>query len=105
MIEREENVLRYAGGMDMETFIAYGQTCDAVLRNTEPVDEAASHVPGLVREVHTEIEWRLINATRNRVAHRFPGIDDKVVWDVIETAVPDLNPELRLLLWATRHCR
>ena len=51
---------------------------------------------------HPEIEWRRIVATRNRVAHGYLDIDDDVVWDVIQTDIPDLLPKLRRLLNTVR---
>ena len=102
MVEFAEKVLSYTKGIDQETFLADGRTYDAALRNIELIGEAASHVPGHVREAHPEIEWRRIVATRNRVAHTYLGIDDDVVWDVIQTDVPDLLPKLRSLLKSVR---
>ena len=97
MIEFAEKVRSYTKGMDQEGFIPDTRTYDATLRNVELVGEAATHVPRHVREAHPEIEWRRIVATRNRVAHGYLGIDDDVVWDLIQTDIPDLLPKLRSL--------
>ena len=98
MIEFAEKVLAYTEGMDKEAFISEGRTYDATLRNIELIGEAATHVPGHVREEHPQIEWRRIVATRNRVAHGYLGIDDDVVWDIVQTDVPDMLARLRRLL-------
>ena len=39
-----------------------------------------------------------IIATRNRVAHGYMGMDEEVIWDIIQTDVPNLLPALRDLL-------
>ena len=98
MIEFAEKVLSYTKRMDQEEFIADTRTYDATPRNIELIGEAATHVPRHLREARPEIEWRRIVATRNRVAHGYLGIDDDVVWDVIQTDIPDLLPKLRSLL-------
>lgn len=98
MMEFGAKILSYTEGMDQETFIADKRTYDAVLHNIELVGEAATHVPGWVRDAHPEVEWRRIVATRNRIAHGYLGIDDDVVWDIIQTDIPDLLPKLRRLL-------
>ena len=77
------------------------RTYDATLRNIELLGEAATHIPRLVREANQEIEWRNILGARNRVAHGYLGIDDGVVWDIIQTDVPELLPKLNLLLEST----
>ncbi len=98
MIEFAERVLSFTKGMDQDSFIADRRTYDATLRNIELIGMAATHVPGHVREAHPEIEWRSIVGARNRLAHAYLGIDDDVVWDIIQSDVPNLLPRLRRLL-------
>ena len=98
MIEFGERVLSYTEGLDQDHFLADGRTYDATLRNIELIGEAATHIPKYVREEHPDIPWRRIVGTRNRVAHGYLGIDDDVVWDIIQTDVPDLLPRLRTML-------
>ena len=98
MIEFSEKVLSYTNGLDQATFIADDRTYDATLRNLELVGEAATHIPRAVRDAHPEIEWREIIATRNRVAHGYMGMDEDVIWDIIQTDIPNLLPALQGLL-------
>ena len=50
-----------------------------------------------------EIQWRRVidKATRIAVAHGYSGIDDDIIWDIIQTGVPKLLPALRDLLNTT----
>ena len=98
MIGFGERVLSYTEGLDQDHFLADRRTYDATLRNIELIGEAATHIPKYVREEHPDIPWRRIVGTRNRVAHGYLGIDDDVVWDIIQTDVPDLLPRLRIVL-------
>ena len=98
MIDFCERVLSYTQGLDQDTFVADRRTYDATLRNIELIGESATHVPDNVREAHPEIAWRDIIGARNRVAHGYLGIDDDVVWDIIQSDVPNLLPKLRNLL-------
>ncbi len=102
MIAFSQKVLSYTEGLDQEAFIADERTYDATLRNLELIGEAASHIPNEVREAHPRIQWRGIIGTRNRVAHGYLGIDDDVVWDIIQTDIPNLLPALQNLLDTTR---
>ena len=101
MIDFGEKVLTYTDGLEQDAFIAESLIHDATLRNLELIGEAATHIPDRVREVHPEIQWRLIIATRNRLAHSYLGIDDDVIWDIIQTDIPNLLPSLRNLLNTT----
>ena len=98
MLEFAQQAASYAQGMDQEAFIADRRTYDATLRNIELIGEAASHVPAQARRAHPEVEWQRIVATRNRVAHAYLGIDDDVIWDIIQTDLPELLDALRRLL-------
>ena len=100
MIKFGERVLSYTDGMDQAAFIADRLTYDATLRNIELIGVASTHVPGRVREAHPEIEWRSIVGARNRLAHAYLGIDDDVVWDIVQTDIPQMLPCLRRLLEA-----
>ena len=103
MIEFSEKVLAYTENLDQDTFISDTLIYDATLRNLKLIGEAATRIPHEVREANTAIQWRDIDiiATRNGVAHGYLGIDDDVVWDIIQTGVPKLLPALRDLLNTT----
>ena len=95
MIEFGEAILSYTAGMDQSEFVADRRTYDATLRNLHLIGEAATHVPSEVRNTHSEIRWREIVGTRNRLVHAYLGIDDDVVWDIIQTDIPKLLAQLR----------
>ena len=98
MLEFGQNVLSYTEGMDRNGFLADKRTYDAVMRNIELIGESAAHVPGHVRDRHPAIEWRSIIATRNRVAHGYLGIDDDVIWDIVQNSLPYMLHKLHRLL-------
>lgn len=90
MIEFAEKVLSYTDGLDQSAFIASGLTYDATLRNLELIGEAATHIPEEIRTAHSEIPWRMIIATRNRLIHGYLGIDDDTLWSIVRDDVPGL---------------
>ena len=98
MIEFAERVLSYTQGLDKGTFLADQRTYDATMRNIQLIGESATHILEEVREAHTEIAWRSIIGARNRVAHAYLGIDDDVVWDIVQADIPILLSSLRALL-------
>lgn len=98
MIDFAERAVRYTAGLDQDAFIADGCTYDATLRNLQLIGEAATHVPNAVREVSPQIKWRQVIATRNRLAHAYLGLDDDVIWDIIQTDLPDLLVQAKRLM-------
>ena len=102
MVEFAEKVLAYTKGLEQETLVADEIRYDAVLRNLELIGEAATHIPGHVRAAHPDVPWRAIVGLRNRLAHGYLSISDRVIWTTIQEAVPQLLPSLRNLLDAAR---
>ena len=94
MIDFAEHVLAYSQGLDQAGLVADRLHYDATIRNLELIGEAATHVPDAVREANTDIPWRLIVATRNRLIHGYLGIDNDTLWSIIQTNIPALLPKL-----------
>ena len=64
------------------------------MRNLELLGEAATHIPGGVRQSNPQIPWRLVIATRNRLIHGYLGIDNDTLWSIIRSDIPELLPQL-----------
>jgi uncharacterized protein with HEPN domain len=92
-----ERILAFTQGTGRTEFPADTMRYDATVRNIELVGEAATHIPESVRQNHPEIPWRLIIATRNQLIHGYLGIDDDVLWSIVQTDIPALLTSLRLL--------
>ena len=95
MITFAENVISYTDRFDQECFINSGITYDATLRNLELIGEAATHIPQNIREQNSQIPWRMIIATRNKLIHGYLGIDNDTLWSIIQTDVPELLNQLQ----------
>jgi uncharacterized protein with HEPN domain len=97
MIDFAEHVIAYCQGLDQTGLVADRLRYDARIRNLELIGEAATHVPGAFREANTDIPWRQIIATRNRLIHGYLGIDNDTLWSIIQEDIPALLPKLRAL--------
>ena len=98
MIDFAQRATEYTEGLDQDEFVSATLTYDATLRNLELIGEAATHIPDEVREENPQVKWRQIVATRNQLAHGYTGIDDDVIWDIIQTDLPELLSALRELM-------
>ena len=87
-------ILEYTAGMSFENYEADSKTKDAVERNFEIIGEAASRVPEDFKKVHDRVEWRIIKDFRNFIIHEYFGINNLIVWDIIQHRLPDLLTEV-----------
>jgi uncharacterized protein with HEPN domain len=85
-----EKVTRFTAGMDREAFFGDDRTFHAVIHCLLTVGEAAKHIPDDVRRRIPGIERRKIAGMRDFLADVYFAINNDIVWDVIETKVPEL---------------
>jgi uncharacterized protein with HEPN domain len=85
---------RYTAGLDEASFLADEKTIDAVVRNLEILGEAAKQLPAEFKAQHPAIAWPQIAGLRNRIVHDYAGIDLKLVWNILKTAIPKLALQL-----------
>ena len=71
----------------------------AVERKFEIIGEAMTQLAKLDKVVAAQIsEYQRIIAFRNVLIHEYADVDDKLVWDVVETNLPTLVREVDALL-------
>jgi len=92
-----EKVLAFTQGLEQAQFVADAMRFDATVRNLELIGEAATHIPQDVRDAHPTIPWRMLIATRNQLIHGYLGLDNDILWSIVQTDVPALLHQLQLL--------
>ncbi len=85
-----EKILRYTEGLSAEQLMQDDKTYDAVVRNLEILGEAAKHIPSEARDLLDDIDWRKAAGMRDMLAHDYFGIDNDILWDVVQNKVPEL---------------
>ena len=98
MREATSRVLKYTAGFDERMFLEQEQTIDSVVRNIQIIGEAASRISKEFRDAHPEIEWPGIIGMRHRLVHDYFEVEEKLVWRVIETKLPEFHEQLKKIL-------
>lgn len=71
-------------------------------RQFEVIGEALAQLARLDETIVAQItEHRRIIAFRNTLIHGYADVDDRIVWDIIETKLPILPREIAELLGAS----
>lgn len=96
--EAIKRIEAYTKNMDYEDFLNDIKTQDAVVRNIEIIGEAAKNISQDFKNQHEDIEWRKIAGMRDKIIHFYFGINLDIVWDVIQTKLPDLQIKTNKLI-------
>jgi len=92
-----DRVISYTDGVSRETFDERGMIFDATVRNLELLGEAANQLPEAVRARAPEIEWRKLIGLRNILIHSYFGVDEDILWDLVQNKVRSLKAALHTL--------
>lgn len=87
----------FVEGLSKDAFLADKRTQQAVIMNLIIIGEAAMKVMDGYAEFaqkHPEVPWRSMRGMRNRIAHGYFDINLDVVWDTVQTALPELLKQL-----------
>lgn len=76
------------------------KTQRAIERCLQIIGEAARKLSNEFTLKHDGIPWRDIVGLRNKIVHDYFGIDEQVLWDVVEHELPVLKPQIEALLRA-----
>ncbi len=93
-----KKIVYYTTDFTFSDFADDEKTYDAVTRNLEIIGEAAKHTPIEVQERYPKIEWRQIAGLRDIITHEYFGLDNDILWDIIQTEVPKLLVEIEQIL-------
>src|SRR5438132_1441261 len=85
-----ERIIRHTKGMSYDDFLENELVYDAALHNLMVIGEAAKQIPAEVRANYPQIEWTRIARFRDIVVHHYFGLDNQILWGIVELRVPEL---------------
>lgn len=87
------DAITFVEGLSKEEFLEDRRTQQAVIMSLIIIGEASTKIMDQYPDftvVHPHIPWRSMRGMRNRIAHGYFDINLDVVWDTIQSALPDL---------------
>ncbi len=91
----------FVEGLTKDDFLVDKRTQQAVIMSLIILGEASTKVMDSYAEftqAHPELPWRSMRGMRNRIAHGYFDINLQVVWDTVQTALPELLERLPSVL-------
>lgn len=73
-------------------FLKDKKTQDAIIRNLEVIGQAVKDFgTDLLTHQYPAIPWQQIAGTRNILAHQYLGVDNELIWNIVEFELPQLE--------------
>jgi uncharacterized protein with HEPN domain len=93
-----QRILEYTTGMNWDTYLKDHKTQDAVIRNLEVIGEATKSLSDTLLSQHPGIPWRDMAGTRDRLMHHYFGVNQEIIWQIIEQDLPALKSQIEQVI-------
>lgn len=97
MQQAASDACHFVQDLDKPAFLEDKRTQQAVVMSLIIIGEAATKImDGYAdfAQAHAEIPWRSMRGMRNRIAHGYFEINLDMVWETVQSALPDLLQQL-----------
>ena len=100
--EAIEAIFAYTRGVVYDDFKLDRMRCSAVIREFEIIGEAVANLTDGVKDKYPHIIWQDIKDFRNLLIHEYFGVDMEIVWNVIQSDLPQLYETIEMIDKETR---
>lgn len=91
-------ILKSTSGITVDEFMMDETLKRAVSRSLEIIGEATKKIPADFKFKWSSIAWKNMAGMRDRLIHEYFGVNYIIVWDVVETKIPELSQQIQELL-------
>lgn len=98
ILEAINKIQDYTRAMSEDDFRSDSKTIDAVVRNLEIIGEAANNISKSYRDQHSNVEWNQIIGMRHRIIHEYFGVDERIIWFVLQNDLVPLQFAIKQFL-------
>lgn len=92
--ESIEIILAYITDLSEDDFSKSLLVQDAVIRRFGIIGEASAHLSENFKSRHSEVQWSLIKAMRNKLIHEYYGVSPATIYATIKQDLPFLKQQL-----------
>lgn len=98
MLQSAYKIKKYTENLNFQSFENDDKTIDAVVRNFEIIGEASNRIDPDFKLNNPEIEWNRLKGFRNRIVHEYFGVDNEIIWDIIQYYLDELIHWLEMII-------
>jgi len=94
ILEAINEIENSLSGISRKNFELDKDKKDASIRRLEIIGEAVKNVSEETKKKYSEVEWKKIAGTRDRIIHSYFNVDLDVVWKIIRENLPVLKKQI-----------
>lgn len=98
MLDAVKNIEVFIGRITKEEFVKNALIHSAVIRQLEVIGEAVKNISANLKRTYSEIKWKDISGTRDKLIHDYFGVDIDLVWAICKKDIPVLKKQIRQIL-------
>jgi uncharacterized protein with HEPN domain len=98
VLEAVSKINQYIEGKSVDSFVNNSMVLDACVRQLQIIGEACNKVSKDLQEEYHEIPWRQIIDLRIVVVHQYFGVDEKVIWDILQHDLSSLKDQIEKII-------
>lgn len=91
-------IIKYSKNLSYDDFIHDETLKRSFSRSVEIIGKAVKKIPEDIRLKYPDIEWRALSGMRDKLIHRYFGVDYELLWDVVINKIPDLKPKIEKII-------
>lgn len=96
--EAIERAIQYTRELTWEEYLKDRKTQDAVVRNLEILGEATKKISEEFRFRYPDVPGREMSGTRDRLIHHYFGVNQEIVWQIVQNDLPGLKQQIAKLI-------
>jgi len=93
VLDAMREIEKYLSGVTFQDFLDNSEKRFATIKQIEIVGEACNRMSKAFQGKHPEIKWKEINGFRNISIHEYFGVDNQIVWQIVQHDLPLLKKQ------------
>ena len=94
ILDSIDAIERFSKNLTKEKLIKNRLKQSAIVREIEIIGEAVKNMSDKLKYNHSEIEWKEIAGTRDKMIHHYFGVDLDIVLGIIKHDIPILKKQI-----------